>query len=162
MDFALDDEQALIVQTVRRFVDKDVRAWAADADRAGAAPPRLTAVGSDLGFFLDAVPESAGGMLDGPYSHLRRALRGVELGRGCAGMAALLETNVEPALAVGRWGSPAAQAALFGSLAAGGVATTARDSRGTLDVRDESGGLRITGKLGPLPALGLASHVLLL
>jgi alkylation response protein AidB-like acyl-CoA dehydrogenase len=162
MDFALDDEQALIVQTVRRFVDKDVRAWAADADRAGAAPPRLHALAGDLGFFLDAVPESAGGMLDGPYSHLRRALRGVELGRGCAGMAALLETNVEPALAVGRWGSPAAQAALFGSLAGGGFATTARDARGTLDVRDEGGGLRVTGKLGPLPALGVASHVLLL
>jgi len=162
MDFAFDDEQALIVQTVRRFVDKDVRAWAADADRAGAAPPRLNAVAGDLGFFLDAVPEACGGLLDGPYSHLRRALRGHELGRGCAGMAALLETNVEPALAVGRWGSAAAQDALFGSLTAGGFATTARDSRGTLDVRDEDGGLRITGKLGPLPALGVASHVLLL
>ena len=162
MDFALDDEEGLIAQTVRRFVDKDVRAWAADADRAGAAPPRLHAVGGDLGFFLDAVPEAAGGMLDGPYSHLRRALRGVELGRGCAGMAALLETNVEPALAVGRWGSAAAQKALFGSLAAGGFATTARDSRGILDVADDGGGLRISGKLGPLPALGVASHVLLL
>jgi alkylation response protein AidB-like acyl-CoA dehydrogenase len=162
MDFALDDEQALIVQTVRRFVDKDVRAWAADADRAGAAPPRLTAVAGDLGFFLDAVPEASGGLLDGPYSHLRRALRGIELGRGCAGMAALLETNVEPALAVGRWGSAAAQAALFGSLTAGGLATTARDSRGLLDVQDDGGGLRLSGKLGPVPALGAASHVLLL
>lgn len=162
MDFALDDEQGLIVQTVRRFVDKDVRGWAADADRAGAAPPRLTAVAGDLGFFLDAVPEAHGGLLDGPYSHLRRALRGHELGRGCAGMAALLETNVEPALAVGRWGSAAAQAALFGALAAGGLATTARDARGTLDVRDEGGEVRVTGKLGPLPALGVAGHVLLL
>lgn len=162
MDFALDDEQALIAQTVRRFVDKDVRAWAADADRAGAAPPRLTAVAGDLGFFLDAVPEAAGGLLDGPYSHLRRALRGVELGRGCAGMAALLETNVEPALAVGRWGSSAAQAALFASLAAGGLATTARDARGTLALSASADGLRISGKLGPLPALGVASHVLLL
>ncbi|MBZ0234181.1 MAG: hypothetical protein K8M05_17765, partial [Deltaproteobacteria bacterium] len=44
MDFALDEEQALIAQTVRRFVEKDVRAWAADADRARAAPPRLAAV----------------------------------------------------------------------------------------------------------------------
>ena len=55
MDFALDDEQALIVQTVRRFVDKDVRGWAADADRAGAAPDRLFTLGPDLGFFGDTI-----------------------------------------------------------------------------------------------------------
>jgi alkylation response protein AidB-like acyl-CoA dehydrogenase len=163
MDFALDEEQRLIAQTVRRFVDKDVRAWAADADRAGAAPARLAAVAGDLGFYLDAVPESAGGLLDGPYSHLRRALRGYELGRGCAGMAALLETNVEPALAVGRWGSAEAQQALFESLAGGGLAVTARDSRGLLAVEREGSGeaLRVTGKVGPVPGLGVASHVLL-
>ncbi len=161
MDFALDDEQALIVQTVRRFVDKDVRAWAADADRAGAAPARLAAVAGDLGFFLDAVPEADGGLLDGPYSHLRRALRGHELGRGCAAVAALLETNVEPALATGRWGSPAARSALFTALAAGGLATTGRDARGTLVIEPDEGGVRITGKIGPLPALGRAGFVLL-
>jgi butyryl-CoA dehydrogenase len=161
MDFALDDEQTLIAQTVRRFVDKDVRAWAADADRAAAAPARLAAVGGDLGFYLDAVPEQAGGLLDGDYSHTRRALRGYELGRGCAGMAALLETNVEPALAVGRWGSADAKKALFESLAAGGLAVTARDSRGALDVASEGDALRVSGKIGPVPALGAASHVLL-
>ncbi|HVK77539.1 MAG TPA: acyl-CoA dehydrogenase family protein [Kofleriaceae bacterium] len=161
MDFALDDEQALIVQTVRRFVDKDVRAWAADADRAGEAPARLAPVAGDLGFFLDAVPEADGGLLDGAFSHLRRALRGYELGRGCAAMAALLETNVEPALAVGRWGSAAAKAALFGALTAGGLATTGRDSRGLLSVVPDGDGMRVTGKVGPLPALGKAAYVLL-
>jgi acyl-CoA dehydrogenase len=161
MDFALDDEQEMIVQTVRRFADRDLRGWAADADRAGAPPDRLTAVAGELGFFLDAVPSDAGGLLDGPYGHLTRALRGYELGRGCAAMAALLETNVEPALAVGKWGSAAAKQALFAALAGGGLATTARDSRGTLDVSRDGNGLRITGALGPLPALGTASHVLL-
>jgi hypothetical protein len=162
MDFALDDEEALIVQTVRRFVDKDLRGWAAEADRAAAAPARLAAVAGDMGFFLDAVPADRDGLLDGPYPHLTRALRGFELGRGCAAMAALLETNVEPALAVGRWGSAAAQAALFGALTAGGLATTGRDFRGTLAITDHQGGVRITGKLGPLPALATAGHVLLL
>jgi alkylation response protein AidB-like acyl-CoA dehydrogenase len=158
MDFALDDEQQMIVQTVRRFVDKDVRAWSGDADREAAPPSRLTTVAGDLGFFLDAVPESAGGLLEGAYSHLTRALRGVELGRGCAAMAALLETNVEPALAVGRWGSAAAKDALFGALAAGGLATTGRDVRGTLTLDGD----RLSGTIGPLPALAVASHVLLL
>jgi alkylation response protein AidB-like acyl-CoA dehydrogenase len=158
MDFALDEEQQLIVQTVRRFVDRDVRAWAADADREATPPARLAAVAGDLGFHLDAVPERAGGLCEGAYSHRVRALRGIELGRGCAAMAALLECNVEPALAVTRWGSEAAQAALFGALAAGGLATTARDSRGQL-VWD---GERVSGAIGPVPALGVASHLLLL
>ena len=160
MDFKLDDEQEMIVQTIRRFSDRDLRAWAADADRAGAPPDRLTAAASELGFFVDAVPADADGLLDGTYSHTVRALRGYELGRGCAALAALLETNVEPALAVGRWGSAAAKQSLFSSLASGGLATLAHDSRGTLEVV-ESGEreLRVTGKLGPLPALATASHV---
>lgn len=162
MDFALDDDQTLIVQTVRRFVDKEVRAWAGDADRAAEAPARLAAVAGELGFFLDAVPEASGGLLDGSYAHLTRALRGLELGRGCSAMAALLESNVEPALAVARWGSDAAKQALFASLADGGIATTARDNRGTLTVTADGGELRVTGTLGPTPALARASHALVL
>jgi alkylation response protein AidB-like acyl-CoA dehydrogenase len=161
MDHKLTDEQELIVQTVRRFADRDLRAWAADADRAGAPPDRLVPAASELGFFVDAVPAEADGLLDGAYSHTNRALRGFELGRGCAALAALLETNVEPALAVGTWGSAAAKQALFASLASGGLAVLAHDSRGTLDISDSSGELRITGKLGPLPALATASHVVL-
>ena len=150
----------MIVQTIRRFADRDLRGWAADADRAGAPPERLHATGRELGFFLDAVPAGSGGALDGAYSHTTRALRGFELGRGCAGMAALLETNVEPALAVAAWGTSAARQALFGSLAAGGLATFAHDSRGLLEVEDTGGELRVSGKLGPTPALAAASHVL--
>jgi alkylation response protein AidB-like acyl-CoA dehydrogenase len=161
MDWKLDDEQELIVQTVRRFADRDLRAWTADADRAGAPPERLAQVASELGFFLDAVPASADGLLEGNYSHVTRALRGFEAARGCAALAALLETNVEPALAVGKWGSAAAKQALFASLASGGLATLVHDSRGTLDIVDDGGEVRITGKLGPVPALAGASHVLI-
>ncbi len=160
MDFRLDDEQDMIVQTVRRFADRDLRGWAADADRAGVPPERLAAAGGELGFFVDAVPADADGMLEGAYSHQARALRGFELGRGCAALAALLETNVEPALAVAAWGSAAAKQALFASLASGGLAALAHDSRGTLELADVGGELRVTGKLGPVPALAAASHVL--
>jgi alkylation response protein AidB-like acyl-CoA dehydrogenase len=159
MDFSLDAEQQLIVQTVKKFADRDLRAWTADADRAGAPPERLTSAASELGFFVDAVPAEADGLLEGEYSHTLRALRGYELGRGCAALAALLETNVEPALAVGKWGSAAAKQSLFASLASGGLATLAHDSRGTLEVTGDAE-LHVTGKLGPLPALGVATHVL--
>lgn len=159
MDFRLDDEQEMIVQTIRRFADRDLRGWATDADRAGAPPDRLRAVGAELGFFADAVPADRGGSLDGAYPHVTRALRGFELGRGCAGLAALLETNVDPALAVARWGTGAAQQALFASLGAGGLASFAHDSRGNLEITDTAGELRVSGKLGPTPALAEASHV---
>jgi butyryl-CoA dehydrogenase len=162
MDFRLDEEQELIVQTIRRFADRDLRGWATDADRAGAPPERLRAAGGELGLFVDAVPAASGGSLDGAYSHTMRALRGFELGRGCAGLAGLLETNVEPALAVGAWGSSAARQALFASLAAGGLASFAHDSRGNLELTDDAGGeLRVSGKLGPTPALAAAGHVLI-
>ena len=160
MDFSLDDEQQMIVATVKKFADRDLRGWTADADRAGTPPERLTSAASELGFFLDAVPADADGLLEGAYSHTTRALRGFELGRGCAALAALLETNVEPALAVGKWGSAAAKQALFASLASGGLATLAHDSRGAFEISDAGGELRVTGKLGPLPALGVAGHVL--
>jgi alkylation response protein AidB-like acyl-CoA dehydrogenase len=161
MDFALDDDQQLIVETVRRFSDRDLRGWAGDADRAGAPPDRFTQAAGELGFFLDAVPADAGGMLEGDYSHTTRALRGHELGRGCAALAALLECNVEPALAVGKWGSAAAKQALFAALAAGGLATFVHDSRGNVTVTAEGNDVRLSGKLGPAPALATASHVLL-
>lgn len=160
MDFALDDDQRLIVDTVRRFAERDLRTWSADADRAGAPPERLTHVAGELGFFVDAVPAANDGLLEGAFSHVTRVLRGFELGRGCAALAALLEANVEPALAVGRWGNEAAKQALFASLASGGLAALAHDSRGTLEIADGGGELRVSGKLGPVPALAGASHVL--
>src|SRR5258706_10080537 len=113
MDFSLDDDQQMIVDTVRRFADRDLRGWAADADRNGAPPDRFTVAAGELGLFVDAVPASAGGLLEGSYSHLTRALRGFELGRGCAARSALCECNVEPALAVGAWGDDVAKKALF-------------------------------------------------
>ena len=162
MNFALDDEQAMIVQTVRRFAERDLRGWSADADRSGTPPDRLAAVAGDLGLFVDAVPADADGGLEGTYSHTTRALRGFELGRGCAGLAALLETNVEPALAVDRWGSAEAKRVLFGSLASGGRVALVHDSRETLAIATLGDSVRVTGKLPPVPALAGASHVLII
>ena len=161
MDFALDDEQALLVATLRRWSERELRAWAADADRAAAPPAGLWKSAGELGLLVDAVPEAAGGMLDGPYSHLGRALRGYELGRGCAALAALLESNVEPALAVGRWGTAAARDALFAALGGGRIAIFAHDFYQRLAVAAGARGrLTVSGTLGPLPGLAIASHAL--
>ncbi len=161
MDFALDDEQQLIVSTIHRLVDKDLGSWAADADRAGAPPERLLDLASEVGFLVDAVPADAGGLLEGDYPHVTRALRGIELGRGCSALAALLECNVEPALAVAAWGSATAREALYTSLTAGRLATTASDWAGALTIEAGGSGLTITGTLGPVPCLAQSSHLLL-
>jgi alkylation response protein AidB-like acyl-CoA dehydrogenase len=162
MDFAYDAEQELVIATVRKFAERDLRSWAVEADTNATLPSKLISAATDMGFFVDAVPASAGGMLDSPYSHLTRVLRSYELGRGCAALSALLECNVEPALAVGQWGTLHAQRELFESLAGGGFATTARDSRGDLEIVSDGKGLRINGHIGPVPGLALSSHVLLL
>ncbi len=169
MEFALDDEQSLLVTTIRRWSERALRGWSADSDRRGAPPDALWSAAAELGLMLDAVPAADGGLLDpddgdghAAYSHLSRALRGVELGRGCAALAALCESNVEPALAVGRWGSPAARKALFGALSGSpsALAVTAHDFYERLAVEDRGGALAVRGRIGPLPGLALASHVL--
>ncbi len=161
MDFRLDDEQDLIVSMIKRFADKELSEWAADADRAGKPPGKLLDMAGELGFFIDAVPEAAEGMLEGDYSHLTRALRAIELGRACAAQAALLECNVEPALAVEKWGTDAAKQALYGSLTEGGLATTYHDARDKLVVEADGDGFQVSGKTDPVPVLGAASHLLL-
>lgn len=161
MKFTLDDEQRLIVATIARLVDRDIASWAAEADREARPPERLYDVAGEVGFLIDAVPADADGLLEGPYSHLTRALRSIELGRGCSAIAALLETNVEPALAAGAWGSDAAKESIYTSLAEGGMATTWSDFWGRLSVRADDAGLILNGAIGPIPALAGAEHVLL-
>jgi len=171
MEFALDDEQSLLVTTIRRWSERALRGWAADADRRCVAPDALWGAASELGLLVDAVPSSAGGLLeDGEvagYSHLARALRGLELGRGCAALAALVESNVEPALAVLRWGSPAAREALFGAIggdaspgSAPRIAIVAHDFYERLAIEANGSALVARGRMGPLPGMALASHVL--
>jgi alkylation response protein AidB-like acyl-CoA dehydrogenase len=161
MDLGLDPEEQLIQATFRRFADRSLAAWAAEADRAGEPPAALLAAAGELGLLVDAVPADAGGLLEDGFGHLARVLRGVELGRGCAGLSALVEANVEPALAVGRWGSPAARAALFGGLVAGELALFHHDVAGAVAARGDGDGLVLDGVLGPLPVLGRAGHLVL-
>lgn len=162
MNFAMTEEQELLTATLRRFADKDVRTWAPDADRHGQPPDALFQVGARLGLFVDAVPESAGGLMDGRFVHLGRALRGFELGRGCAGHAALLESNVEPALAVGRWGSTSLQAQIFAELNGGALLAMANDAHGRLQLHDDGRSATLGGTIGPVPGAERAAHLLLL
>jgi acyl-CoA dehydrogenase len=83
MDFALSDEQEMIVKTVRSFVENEIYPHEAEVERTGIVPPEVaTAIKQktlDLGFYACNFPEEVGGA---GLSHLEFALVERELGRG--------------------------------------------------------------------------------
>jgi acyl-CoA dehydrogenase len=83
MDFALSDEQEMIVSTVRAFVENEIFPHEQAVERSGKVDPDLAdAIKQktlDLGFYACNFPESAGGA---GLTHLEFALVERELGRG--------------------------------------------------------------------------------
>ena len=83
MDFALSEEQEMIVETVRRFVEEEIYPHEQEVDRTGVVPhelgERIKAKTMELGFYACNFPESVGGP---GLSHLDFALVERELGRG--------------------------------------------------------------------------------
>ena len=87
MDFALTEEQELIVSTVREFVEREIYPHETEVERAGAVPRDLGNEISrkcrEIGFYACNLPEEVGG---GGLSHLEFALVERELGRASAGL----------------------------------------------------------------------------
>ena len=83
MNFALTDEQRLIVDTVRRFLEQEIYPHEDEVERTGVVPPELGRQIRDrclaLGFFAANMPVELGG---GGLSHLDFTLLERELGRG--------------------------------------------------------------------------------
>jgi len=65
MDFAISDESRLLVDTVRRFIEAEVRPLEEETDLKGAIPPealrRVKAKAQELGLFAMNMPAEAGG-----------------------------------------------------------------------------------------------------
>ena len=83
MNFGLTDEQEMIVDTVREFVEREIHPHEADVERTGEVRPEVAeaikAKTLELGFYACNFPESVGGA---GLSHLEFALVERELGRG--------------------------------------------------------------------------------
>ena len=83
MDFALSQEQEMIVQTVRNFVEKEIYPHEQEVERTNTVPPDLAQdikrKTKELGFYACNFPEEVGGA---GLSHLDFALVERELGRG--------------------------------------------------------------------------------
>ncbi len=82
MDFALNHEQQLVVETVRAFVESELYPLEAEVERTGVVPPELgreiQAKVKALGFYAPNIPEEWGG---GGLDHLTFTLVERELGR---------------------------------------------------------------------------------
>lgn len=81
ISFTPNDEQQLIIETVRRYATERVRPAAHDADEHGATPPELIATGWELGLLPSAIPEAYGGFGD-EHSAVTGALAAEELAYG--------------------------------------------------------------------------------
>jgi alkylation response protein AidB-like acyl-CoA dehydrogenase len=81
ISFTPNDEQQLIIETVRRYATERVRPAAHDADENGATPPEIIETGWELGLLPSAIPEQYGGFGD-EHSALTGALAAEELGYG--------------------------------------------------------------------------------
>jgi len=83
MNFALSDEQRMIVETVRAFVETEIYPHEAEVERTGEVPRALGAAIKakcmELGFFAANMPTEVGG---GGLDHLTFTLLERELGRG--------------------------------------------------------------------------------
>lgn len=87
MDFSLTEEQQLIVDTVRRFVETEMYPHEDAIERSGVVPEELgqeiTTKCQNMGFFAANMPEELGG---GGLGHLDFTLLERELGRGSMGL----------------------------------------------------------------------------
>jgi alkylation response protein AidB-like acyl-CoA dehydrogenase len=81
ISFTPNDEQQLIIETVRRYATERVRPAAHDADESGATPAAIVETGWELGLLPSALPEQYGGFGDA-HSALTGALAAEELGYG--------------------------------------------------------------------------------
>jgi len=83
MDFGLNDEQEMIVSTVRRFVEREIYPHEAEVERTGQVPydvgQEIKRKVIDLGFYACNFPQDIGGA---GLSHLDFTLVERELGRG--------------------------------------------------------------------------------
>ena len=83
MQFGLSDEQQMIVDTVRSFVEAEIYPHEAEVERTGEVPPAVAeaikAKTLELGFYACNFPQEVGGA---GLNHVDFALVERELGRG--------------------------------------------------------------------------------
>jgi len=114
-DLTPTDEQAMIVEAVRRFADDALRPAAAGADEAGAAPAGLVAQAAELGVTAMNAPDELGGVAH-ERSVVTNALVAEALAHGDMGLAVACLSAPSLAVVLVEYGSAEQQATYVPSL----------------------------------------------
>lgn len=125
MDFELSDEQRLLRDTIRSFVDTEIRPVAREWEAAGRYPDEIVATMSALGLFGLLVPEEYGGMSADMVS---LAVVFEEISRGWMGVAGILGSHTLSTWMMAEYGTAEQRRAYLPDLATGarrtGIALT--------------------------------------
>src|SRR6266851_1020699 len=102
MDFELSDEQRLLRDTMRSFVDEQIRPVAREWEESGRYPEEIVATMRDMGLFGLLVPEEYGGMAADMVS---LAVVFEEISRGWMGVAGIIGSHSLSCWMIARYGT---------------------------------------------------------
>src|SRR5215472_3580053 len=125
MDFELSAEQRLLRDTIRAFVDAEIRPVARELEASGEYPDQIVAGMRDMGLFGLLVPEEFGGMAADMVS---LAVVFEEISRGWMGIAGIIGSHSLSCWMIAAYGTDAQKRAYLPALASGerrtGIALT--------------------------------------
>src|SRR5713101_7260068 len=168
MDFELSDEQRLLRDTMRSFVDEQIRPVAREWEESGRYPEEIVATMRDMGLFGLTVPEEYGGMAADMVS---LAVAFEEISRGWMGVAGILGSHSLSCWMIARYGTDEQKSAHLPALASGerrtgialtepgagsdlqGIATTARRDGDSYVVTGRKTWITNARHADPLPVL---------
>lgn len=166
-DFDLEpsEEQALILDTAKRFAEDVIRPAAEHVDYEGKPPLEILAQAAELGLTSLVVPEALGGMATA-HASMTVTLAAEALAHGDAGIAAAILAPVGVASVLADHGSPAQQAkylpALVGekyvaaALAVHEPGVLFDPARPTTRAKRDGGGYVLDGAKSLVPLVGIA------
>jgi len=168
MDFELSDEQRLLRETIRSFVDAQIRPVAKEWEASGRYPEEIVATMRQMGLFGLLVPEEYGGMAADMVS---LAVVFEEISRGWMGVAGIIGSHSLSCWMIAQFGTDEQKAAHLPALATGerrtgigltepgagsdlqGIATTARRDGGDYVVNGRKTWITNARHADPLPVL---------
>jgi len=117
MDFRLTEEQEMLRQMVRDFVEKELKPYAHETDVQEQMPRQAIRKMAELGLMGMSIPEEYGGA---PMDNVSIAIALEEVGRACGGTGLALEAHsCLGALPIVRWGTPEQKERFLPRMAAG-------------------------------------------
>jgi alkylation response protein AidB-like acyl-CoA dehydrogenase len=168
MDFELSDEQRLLRDTIRAFVDAKIRPVVREFEASGQYPDEIVAIMKEMGLFGLLVPEEYGGLAADMVS---LAVVFEEISRGWMGIAGIIGSHSLSCWMIGRFGTQEQKQAHLPALASGerrtgialtepgagsdlqGIATTARRDGENYVINGRKTWITNARHASPLPVL---------